>query len=476
MDIFVGAGLVPAHVMIIDKFYVKIVVSSKNMEIPKHIFRAYDIRGLLDEVTPDIARVVGMALVSKTGAKTVIVGRDMRATSPELEAAAIEGITSMGANVIAIGLCSTSMFNFAVSSQEHIDAGIMITASHNPPEFNGMKMALASGLPISGLEILEEIKKCIVAGDVRKGNVTEQDILAAYIDKCLAVENLPDLSGTKLVIDYGNGMGAMSVRELCKRLNVEVIELYPEPDARFPNHEANPAKEDTLADVKAAVLRENADFGVALDGDADRVGFIDNEGVSLRGDLTLALLAKETLSRKPGSKVVVAPNQSWTTFESILENGGVPLECRIGRKFVVEAVQKQGAVLGGEVSSHFFFEEFHGLEAVDHAIVRILSIWEQSGQTFAEMVRPYRTYTNSGEVNIEVHNKEEVQDKLEQYVGIASKVNKLDGIRCEFDHDWWFIVRPSNTEPLLRLIVEASSRELMEQKRDELVAFIGGNT
>lgn len=445
------------------------------MEIPKHIFRAYDIRGLLEEVTPDIARVVGMALVSKTGAKTVIVGRDMRATSPELEAAAIEGITSMGANVIQIGRCSTSMFNFAVSSQEHIDAGLMVTASHNPPEFNGMKMALASGLPISGLEILEEIKKCIVAGDVQKGTVTEQDILSAYIDKCVAVENLPDLSGTKLVIDYGNGMGAMSVRELCKRLKIDVVELYPEPDARFPNHEANPAKEETLADVKAAVVRESADFGIALDGDADRVGFIDNEGNSLRGDLTLAVLSKEVLSRKPGSKIVVAPNQSWTTFDSITENGGVPLECRIGRKFVVEAVQKQGAVLGGEVSSHFFFEEFHGLEAVDHAIVRVLSIWKQSGMTFADMVRPYRAYTNSGEVNIEVHNKEQVLDKLEQYSVNASKVNKLDGIRCEFNHDWWFIVRPSNTEPLLRLIVEAKTLELMEEKRDELVALIQAN-
>ncbi|MCX6715225.1 MAG: phosphomannomutase/phosphoglucomutase [Candidatus Uhrbacteria bacterium] len=442
------------------------------MEIPKHIFRAYDIRGLLEEVTVDIARVVGMALVSKTGAKTVIVGRDMRATSPELEAAAIEGITSMGANVIQIGLCSTSMFNFAVSSQEHIDAGLMVTASHNPPEFNGIKMALGSGLPISGLEILEEIQKCIVAGDVQKGMVTEQDILSVYIDKCIAVENLPDLSGTKLVIDYGNGMGAMSVRELCKRLKIEVVELYPEPDARFPNHEANPAKEETLADVKAAVVREGADFGIALDGDADRVGFIDNKGESLRGDLTLAVLSKEVLARKPGSKIVVAPNQSWTTFESIEQNGGVALECRIGRKFVVEAVQKQGAVLGGEVSSHFFFEEFHGLEAVDHAIVRMLSIWKQSGLSFADMVKPYRAYTNSGEVNIEIHNKEQVLNKLEQYASSATKVNKLDGIRAEFDHDWWFIVRPSNTEPLLRLIVEAKTPELMEEKRDELVALI----
>jgi phosphomannomutase len=455
-----------------DKFYVKITDSSKNMEIPKHIFRAYDIRGLLDEVTVEIARAVGVALVSKTGAKTVVVGRDMRETSPELERAAIEGIVSTGANVIDIGLCSTSMFNFAVSSQSHIDAGLMVTASHNPPEFNGIKMALGSGLPISGLEILEEVTKVAEVTKVTKGSVTQQDVLSDYLDMCVGVDDLPDFSGTKLVIDYGNGMGAMSVRELCKRLNIDVVELYPEPDAHFPNHEANPAKEETLADVKAAVIRERADFGIALDGDADRVGFIDNEGISLRGDLTLALFAKDVLSKKPGSKIVVSPNQSWTTFDAVTENGGVPLECRIGRKFVVEAFQTQGAVLGGEVSSHFYFQESHGLEAVDHAIVRILSIWKKSGQTFADMVRPYRAYTNSGEVNIEVHEKQQVLDKLEQYAAGATKVNRLDGIRCEFAKDWWFIVRPSNTEPLLRLIVEASSKELMEQKRDELVALI----
>ena len=442
------------------------------MDIPKHIFRAYDIRGLLAEVTPEIARAVGQALVRKTSAKTVVVGRDMRETSPELQAAAIDAILSTGANVIDIGLCTTSMFNFAVSSQEHVDAGLMVTASHNPPEFNGIKMAFGSGLPISGTEILEEVLKIGEFSIVEKGSVTTKEILPEYIDKCISSANVPDLSGTKLVVDFGNGMGAMSVRELCKRLKIDVVELYPEPDAHFPNHEANPAKEETLKDVKAAVVREHADFGIALDGDADRVGFIDNEGTSLRGDLTLALLAKSILAEKPGAKVVVAPNQSWATIESIENNGGTPIECRIGRKFAVEAVQQQGAVLGGEVSSHFFFETFHGLEAVDYAMVRILSIWKKSGQTFAELVKPYRAYANSGEVNIEVHDKQVVLDKLEQYVSTATKVNKLDGIRCEFDHEWWFIVRPSNTEPLLRLIVEATSQELMEQKRDELVALI----
>ena len=465
------------------------------MEIPKHIFRAYDIRGLLHEVTVDIARVVGMALVSKTGAKTVIVGRDMRETSPELQRAAIEGITSMGANVIDIGMCSTSMYNFAVSTQAHIDAGLMVTASHNPPEYNGIKMAHASGLPISGLEILKILETSPQPPPLQEGEsgsllpsreappakeglgvVSKQDILPAYIDKCLSTIDVPDLSQMKLVVDYGNGMGAMGIREVCKRLNIQMIELFPEPDAHFPNHPANPAIEETLDVLKATVLREHADLGVALDGDADRIAFIDNEGKTLRGDLTLVVFAKDVLSRAAGAKVVVAPNQSWTTIDTITELGGEVVECPIGRTFMIHKMAEVGAKISGEVSGHFFFPEFAYLESVDHAFVRMLSIWKNSGMTFADMVRPLREYHNTGEINFEVHDKAKILAALKAaYAPTASKVNELDGIRCDFDRDWWFIVRASNNEPLIRLIIEAKTEESLNERRNELVAFVEAN-
>ena len=447
------------------------------MDIPKHIFRAYDIRGLLAEVTPEIAKAVGQALVVKTGAKIVIVGRDMRETSPELQLAAIDGITSMGANVIDIGMCSTSMYNFAVSSQEHIDAGLMVTASHKPPEYNGIKMALASGLPVSGVEILEELnKQHQPEANVLKGSVTEQDVLSTYIDKCISVANPPDLSGIKIVVDYGNGMGAMGIREVCKRLHIEMIELFPEPDAHFPNHPANPAIEETLDVLKATVLREKAMLGVALDGDADRIAFIDNEGFSLRGDLALVVFAKEILLHVSGAKVVVAPNQSWTTIDSIVEAGGELIESPIGRTFMIRKMAEFDAVISGEVSGHFFFPEFSNLESVDHAFVRMLSVWKNSGVTFADFVRPLRAYHNSGEINFEVHNKAKILAALkETYGSKATRVNELDGIRCDFDRDWWFIVRASNNEPLIRLIIEAKTEESLNEKRNELVAFVEAN-
>lgn len=444
------------------------------MLIPEKIFLANDIRGLLEEVTPELAERVGAALVKKTGAKTVVVGRDMRATSPELAAAAIKGITEAGANVVDIGMCTTCMFNFAVSSQSNVEAGLMVTASHNPPQYNGIKMALSSGLPVPGKEMFALVQDPVVP--VKEvGSVTKGEILTPYLNRCIELADAGDVAGTKIVVDYGNGMGSVSVRPLLERLGVQVIELYAEPDARFPNHEANPLKVETLKDVKAAVLREHADFGVALDGDADRVGFIDSEGNHFSGDVMLALLAQDVLRKNPGAKIVTSPNQSWITNETITANGGTAVACKVGRTAVIAKMVEVDAELGGEVSSHFFFKPFANLEAVDHTIARVLGMWKRSGQTFADLIRPLRKYANSGEVNFEVHDKAAMMAKIEStYAPQASVVDKLDGIRCEFNHDWWFIVRPSNTEPLLRLIVEATSRELMEQKRDEIGKLMQG--
>lgn len=441
------------------------------MIFPPHIFRSYDIRGLLDEVTPELARAVGQALVKKTGAKTVVAGRDMRATSPELLAAAIQGLTEAGANVIDIGFCTTSLFNFCVSSLDHAEAGIMITASHNPAEYNGMKCCYGNGQPISGKEMFElvdqEFSPSATPGEVSKFDPTEK-----YLEKCLA-SGAPDLTGVKIVIDYGNGAGAITVRPLLQKMKAEVIELYPEPDARFPNHEANPAKEETLKDLKEAVIHEKAAFGIALDGDADRVAFVDSEGVSLSGDLLLAILAAEICSQKPGAKIITSPNQSWTTFEEIEKAGGISCPVKIGRTNIIAAMKTMNADFGGEVSGHFFWPEFSDLESVDYAIVRVGSLWKKSGKTFADFVRPLRRYCNGGEVNLEIRDKDGAIKKLEEfYAPTASTVVRLDGLRCEFDRDWWFIARLSNTEPILRLTVEAKSEDLMKEKVVELVSVL----
>lgn len=444
------------------------------MAFPSHVFRANDIRGLLEEITPELARATGAALVRMTGAKLVVVGRDMRSTSPALTEAAIDGITSAGANVRDIGMCTTSMYNFAVTSADDVGAGLMVTASHNPPEYNGIKMAHANGLPISGALLLAPVEEAWTPAEV-PGSVTAVDVLSAYLDACLSSLAMPDVRGTKVVIDYGNGMGVISLHPLCERLGLEAVEMYAEPDARFPNHEANPVKVETLEALKAAIVREGAAFGVALDGDADRIGFVDNEAVHLRGDQMLALFAEDVLTRTPGAKVVVAPTMSWSVIDAIRAAGGELEECAIGRTIVVKTMHDTGAPLGGEISSHFMFSEFHNLESVDHAFARVLGMWKRSGMTFADFVRPLRTFVNSGEVNLEVHDKDAAIDRVKEvFVPQATVVNTRDGIRCEFGRDWWFLVRPSNTEPILRLIVEAKDEATMAAKRDEVAALLAG--
>lgn len=437
------------------------------MEFPAHIFRTYDIRGLLAEVTPEIAERAAQVLIRSTSARTVVVGRDMRATSPELSRAAIGAITAMGVRVIDVGTCTTPLFSFSV---RHLgaDAGLMITASHNPPEYNGMKFADKDGLPISGKQILPGMKVELDRAE-NSGDIQEGSALDAYLDACIDWPGADLISGSKVVADFGNGMGAMTIRPLAKKLGVDLVEMYAEPNADFPNHEANPAKEETLTDIKKEILLQKADVGVALDGDADRIAFIDNEGKSLRGDLALAIFAENVLEQSPGAKIVVSPNQSWATVEAIEQLGGVIVECPIGRTLVIQKMAAEGAVLSGEVSSHFFFPEFGNLEAPEHAFVRMLAQWKNSGKTFADFVRPLRRFANSGEINFEFTDKEKTWELVKQtYVHQATGVNEIDGIRCDFGHDWWFIARLSNNEPLLRLTIEATSEDLLQTRIKEM--------
>lgn len=447
------------------------------MEFPTHIFRSYDIRGLIEEVTEDIAERAGYFLVQKTNAKTVVVGRDMRSTSPALAQAAIHGITQAGANVLDIGMVTTSLYNYATSTLDGIDAGLMITASHNPAEYNGIKLGNAQGLPFSGKEMLEVIQGEMIASE-NIGNVEQQNVVDAYLDHCLSLLNMPELTGTKLAIDYGNGMGSVTIAPLLERLGVDVVELYKEPDARFPNHEANPAKEETLKDVQALIQNERVDFGIALDGDADRIGFIDEHGESLRGDQMVGVFAtyfanaNQKANANKSAKAITAANYGWAALKQLDALGIEQVMSRIGRTHIIALMKEHNADFGGETSSHFYFKDFSGLESVDYALLLALKIWKESGVAFSELAAPMRKYINSGEVNTEVEHKDKILQAIrEHYIPLAETVNEMDGLRCEFA-DWWFIVRPSNTEPLLRLTVEAETQALMEEKRDEIAKLM----
>jgi phosphomannomutase len=440
------------------------------MQIPDHIFRAYDIRGLLQEVTPELAKQVAKALVSITGAKTVVLGRDMRKTSPELARVAAEAMQEMGVDVIDVGMCTTPLFYFSV---RHLNAGagLMITASHNPPEYNGIKFADGKCLPMSGF-VFRDLMEEKFSNAEQMGSLRQEDVLKAYIDKCLAWEGIESVKGTRIVADFGNGMGAMTLRPLAARLGITIDEMYPEPDAHFPNHEANPVKPETLVEIKKKIVKEGYDFGIALDGDADRVGFIDNEGEFLAGDLLTTIFADEALTRNPGATFITAPNQSWTVAEELEAKGGRLVESPVGRTLMIQKMVALSAEVSGEVSSHFFFPEFGNLESPEHALVRALTLWKASGKTFADFVRHLRKYKNTGEINFEVPDKAKIMKELGVvYEKDATKVNMLDGVRCEFAKDWWFIARPSNNEPLIRLTIEAKTDELLEEKKEELSQF-----
>lgn len=446
-----------------------------NMAFKKEIFRSYDIRGFLDQVTEEVAFAVGAALVTSFGAKKVVIGRDMRKTSQELMRAAIMGVTEMGADVIDIGLTNTSVWNYATTNLAGADYGIMITASHNPSEYNGIKVIKADGSPISGTELFKIVNDFEIRLNQDEGEIKEVDVVSEYINKCVQTVSLPDLSNIKIVIDYGNGMGSVSIRPLIQKLGLQVVEMYVEPDADFPNHEANPADERTLVDLKARVLAEKAAFGIALDGDLDRLKVVDEKGESVSSDFFLALLAENILKDNPGKGVVVTVNMGWAVREVIENSGGYVIESAVGRSNIPTVGKQRNAVLGGEVSGHFMFKDFHFLEAVDYAIVLLLVLYAKKQQPMSELVAPLKKYETSGEVNRKVEDASKTLQKvLDAYKETVSEVSELDGIKLVFARDWWFSLRKSNTEPVVRLTLEATSKALMIEKRDELLQLIEG--
>ena len=435
------------------------------------IFKAYDIRGVYPaDINRGIAEAIGRAYIEFTGARKVVVGRDMRPHSEELFAGLSAGMLAQGADVIDLGLCSTPQSYFA-NGTLNADGGVMITASHNPGEWNGFKLCRAQAVPISGATGIMEIQRIVEARawkqGAKPGKLSSYDIAPQYgaflrsfarIDRKL-----------KVVVDFANAMGLYEiagVREL-----FDIIPMYDTLDGTFPNHEANPLKTDTLDAIRKRVVAEKADFGAAFDGDADRCGFIDDRGEIIPMDLFTALIAQDILSHGPAT-IFYDLRSSRAVRECIAENGGKPMMSRVGHAFIKTQMRENDAVFAGELSGHYYFKQNYTAESQGLAMIMLANLICRKNRPVHELVKPLRKYVSSGEINSRVADVKPILDAIRKKYADGN-MYELDGVSSEYK-DWWFNVRASNTEPLLRLIVEADTKELMEARRDELLKIIRG--
>jgi len=454
------------------------------MTLNPKIFKAYDIRGLAPgELDEDTAYRVGQAFVKFTKAKTVVTGKDMRESTPGLFEAFAQGVMSRGSDVVDVGLVTTPMFYFAVGDYDLHDGGAMVTASHNPKQYNGFKLCHGDVQPIgadSGMNDVRDLAAAAPYPEQPAGTTVETDIREDYLEKLFSLVDTRKFKKLNVVVDTANGMEGIIIKDVFKRLPKCLWHgLFLDVDGSFPNHEANPLKTETLKDLQEQVRRRKADVGVAFDGDADRVGLVDETGEPVRGDILLALLAPRLLKKAPGAAVIYDVRCSMTVAEEVERAGGVPLMWKVGHGLIKPKMRETGAVFAGELSQHYYFCDLHNAENTDLVMLMVFELLSETGRKLSELVAPLMRYHHSGEINSEVENKEEVLAKLEEVYGHeASTVTRIDGIRLDFrnetapDEDWWFNVRPSNTEPLLRLNLEAKSKEKMEAKRDELLKII----
>ena len=451
------------------------------MQFNTGIFRAYDIRGVYpcdinEEVAYEIARAFSWFLNQKRKENQrldIVVGRDNRLSSLSIHQRFIEGIISTGANVIDIGFSTTPMLYFGVAHYE-FDGGVEISASHNAPEYNGFKLVREKSRPISGATGLEEIKKAVLedrgAGGQEKGELTKKDVLKDYVQFVLGDVNFGRIKPLRIAIDTANGIVGMVIPEIFKDLPFEVHHIFSELDGTFPNHPPNPLVEENLVAIKKEIKEKKADLGVAFDGDGDRIIFLDEQGEVVPADLVGALVAENILEENPGQKILYDLRSSNVIKEKILEKGGVPLMGRVGHSFIKERMRKENIIFAQELSGHYYFKGRYFCESPFFVLFRILKKISDSGKKFSEIAREYRKYFHSGEINFEVDDKEKKIKELQNYFK-EGKITKLDGIRIDFS-DWWFNVRPSNTEPLLRLVIEAETKEMMERKKEEISSLI----
>lgn len=442
--------------------------------VDQTIFKAYDIRGTYpDQLNEEVAYKVGRALARYLRPRKACVGRDMRLSSPGLLEQLTRGLTEGGANVTDIGLVSTDCLYFAVGKYGY-DAGVMITASHNPPAYNGFKMCRKDAVPLSGELGIDEIKKLILKNDFlepdRIGKVDQLDLDDAYVQHLLSFVNPEKIKPFRIAVDAGNGMAGKIVPKLFSHLPCQVIPMFFELDGSFPNHLASPIEPQNIAPLRERVLKEKADLGAAFDGDADRMFLVDENARPLGGDMVTALVAENLLRKEKGATILYNLICSKAVPELIRREGGKAIRTRVGHALIKPLMKKHNAVFGGEHSGHFYFRNNWFADSGLIALLVCLELISEENRPLSALVKSIDPYFRSGEINSRVDN---AADKLkqveEEYSG--GEVDHLDGLTVDFG-DWWFNLRPSNTEPLLRLNIEATNRETLSQKTEELARLI----
>ncbi len=449
------------------------------------IFRAYDVRGIYpQQINEDVVFSIGQGFIKLLRAENpgkkifnIVVGHDMRLSSPSLCQSLIKGVTQAGANVIDIGLSSTPTFYYAVARHKY-DGGLIVSASHNPKEYNGVKLVRAKAAAFGLEDGLDKIRDFCATGEKIKSSlpgkiIRKEGVLAECVKESLSFYDFSAIRPLKIVADTANAMGGQDLGELAKHLPIKLEKLNFKLDGNFPAHQADPFKDENVKDLKEHVIKHQADLGIATDGDADRIFFIDDRGEMIEPAIIRGIMAEVVLRHNPGAKVGYDIRPGMITREMIEKNGGQPFVTRVGHSLIKKKSLEENAVFSGESSGHFFFQTKYGFYETPLIVALVmLDELSKSGKKASEWVAPLRKYFHSGEINSEVEDQTGKMKELEKVFGAGAKnVSWLDGITIEHD-DWWFNVRASNTEPLLRLNLEAKTKELMAEKRDEVLKVI----
>lgn len=447
------------------------------MTLLPEVFKAYDVRGVYgEEIDEEGARRIGAAFVTLTGARRIAVGHDVRLSSPSMAESFADGAATAGADIVDLGLCATEMLYFAVADGG-LDAGACITASHNPPQYTGMKLVSQGALPLSGDSGIAEIGRIATGGEPavasRPGLRTrDTGLLDRFIARAMSFVDPDAITGLRVVFDAANGMAGVYLPPVLDRLAIDAVGCFLDPDGRFPHHEPNPLLPENREFIEAKVVEERADLGIAFDGDADRCFFIDDTGQFVPGDFLTALLARHLLARRGPSPIVYDLRASWAVRDTILAAGGEPDMHRVGHAFIKRRMREIDALFAGEVSGHYYFRDFSYADTGLVPALLVLEMVATAGRSLSELIAEFREkYHISGEINSTVDDVPAALERLRKRYSDGRQF-ELDGLSVEYD-DWHFNVRPSNTEPLLRLNLESTvSEEDMERRRDEVLEVI----